>query len=335
MAAVATVGAAPVDVRLPAPRHCSSTSIAGPRRAAAPGRRSWTSNEAYGSRSRRARSRHLGARPLPVDACTAPAPRRQLPGHPDVGHEVARSRPHEVPEQLRLVGCRREPRVVGSQPDEVGRATGLQRADREAERLAAAASGEAQRLRRRHRARVRRQGAGEKGGQAHLVPQVEVVVGRGPIGAEPHPHAAVEERAQRRHAGAELPVRPGAVRHRHVVAGHQVQVLAVQPDGVRREHPSLQHAEVRQQPGGTSPVALLDQCALRRRLGEVDLEERPAALRASAAVAASPSGGTVYTACGPKPTWRRPSRPSARRRRGRPRRGSPATGCPAGRRPRR
>ena len=33
-------------------------------------------------------------------------------------------------------------------------------------------------------------------------------------------------------------------------------------------------------------------------------------MRASAAVADSPSGGTVYTACGPKPTWRRPSRPS-------------------------
>ena len=97
-----------------------------PARAAAPGRRSRTSPKSLRAAQSAGAPGDLVAGPLAVDARAAPRLDDSLAGHPHVGHEIRRSRPHQVSEQLGVVECRREPRVVGAQPDDVGGATALQ-----------------------------------------------------------------------------------------------------------------------------------------------------------------------------------------------------------------
>ena len=85
--------------------------------------------------------------------------------------------------------------------------------------------------------------------------------------------------AQRRHAGAELPVGARAVGHRHVVCGEQVEVGVVEPDRVRGQHPAVEHTRLGQQRRRAHAVAFAHELALGHRLGEVDLHQRVAPLR--------------------------------------------------------
>ena len=135
--------------------------------------------------------------------------------------------------------------------------------------LAATTGGQPQRRGRGHGARVGRGGAGEQGGQPHLVPQVEVVVGGGPVGPEADPHAAVEEVLQRGDARPQLSVGARAVRHGDVVPGDDPEVGLVEPHRVRRQHAALEdalglqeggcaHAVARAAPGRTRPRSRRD-----------------------------------------------------------------------------
>ena len=147
------------------------------------------------------------------------------------------------------------------------------------ERLAAAAGGQPEGGGGGDGARVRRGGAGQQRGEPHLVPQMEIVVGGGSVGSEPHPHAPVQQRPQPRHPRAQLPVGARAVGHRNVVCDHQVELGVVQPHRMGGQHAPLEHARLGQERQRARPVALAHHFILGQRLVQMDLHERVAPLR--------------------------------------------------------
>src|SRR6516165_8026727 len=118
-------------------------------------------------------------------------------------------------------------------------------------------------------------------GEPDLVPQMEVVVGSGPVRAEADAHATREQLAQRRHPRTELPVRTGAVRHGDVALDDEREVGLVQPHRVCGEHPAVECADRLQHRRRTPSVPLLHQCAFRLGLREMDLQQGVPPLRLS------------------------------------------------------
>ncbi len=104
--AVAAVGATPVHVGLPAPRHRPRPPVAGARV-----QLGLVDEAGHRGKSLRAEQSagaltHLGAGPVNVDG-GAPTHLDDLrPAHPDVGHQVPGTRPHEMAQQLGVARAR-------------------------------------------------------------------------------------------------------------------------------------------------------------------------------------------------------------------------------------
>ena len=139
---VAAVGTAPVHVGLAAPRDRSGSPVAGARVELRLVDEAGHGGKAYEPSSRRARWPTSARARSPSTVVHCPAFDDLVPAHPDVGHEVARAGPHEVPQQLGVTYGRREPRVIGPQPDDVRRPPDLERTDGEPQRLGTAAGGQ-------------------------------------------------------------------------------------------------------------------------------------------------------------------------------------------------
>ena len=100
---------------------------------------------------------------------------------------------------------------------------------------------------------IARGGPGEQGGQAHLVPEVQVVVGSRAVGAQAHAHPAVEQRGQRRHPRTQLPVGAGAMGDRDVVRRQQPEVVVVEPHRVGGQDPPVEHPSEASSAGALMP----------------------------------------------------------------------------------
>ena len=115
--------------------------------------------------------------------------------------------------------------------------------------------------------------AGEHRGQAHLLPEVEVVVGRGSVGSETHPDAPGQELDEGRDPGGQLGVALRAVGDRDVVALVEGEVPVGQPDAVGGEHPPIEHPRAGQHLGDRPSVLRLEGSPLLLGLGEVDVDQ--------------------------------------------------------------
>ena len=195
---------------------------------------------------------------------------------PDVGHQIAGPRPHQVTEELGIAQRRCESGVVGPHTDEIRRPSGLERSHGETQGLSTTAGGEAESRCRAQNVRVARNGAREERCQPHLVPEMEVVVGGRPVGAQADPDPAVEQCTQGSDARAELAIGTGAVRHGHIVLGQQRHIRIVEPDCVGGQHPAVEDPLGRQERRCAHAVTLLDDLALGHRLRKVDLQQRVA-----------------------------------------------------------
>ena len=135
--------------------------------------------------------------------------------------------------------------------------------------------------------------AGEHGGQTHLLPQVEVVVGRRAVGAQADPDPLGQELAPgappprpawRCSGGSGPPPRRGAGRRSMSSVG--------QPDAVGGQDPPSEHAGVGQHHRGRAP------CSAANRMHSPSVSarwmwNRASSSRAEAAMSASTGRGTV------------------------------------------
>ncbi len=161
------------------------------------------------------------------------------------------------------------------------------------ERLSTAAGGQAECRCRAQNVGIACGGTSEDRRQPHLVPEMEVVVGGRPVGAQADPDPTVEQRTQGGDARAEFAIGAGAMRHRHIVLGQQ-------------RHDPHRRATLRARPAPglpgppRTPAAPARSCRNAperpdtrppsRKGGSATTHSRA---RASAAMARSPSGGTV------------------------------------------
>ena len=103
--------------------------------------------------------------------------------------------------------------------------------------------------------------------EPQLLPEVEVVVRGGAVGAEPDADRERQHVGEPRDAGGELRIRLRAVRDRDVVLAVAREVVVGEPDAVRREHAAVEDAEL-----GESAGVL----GLLLRLADVDVQQRVA-----------------------------------------------------------
>ena len=214
--------------------------------------------------------------------------------HPDIGDQPARGRPHQVLDEHAVVEERHEGRVVEGDGHHVGLGPGCQ--DPEVgptEGPSGPPGGEVECRGGRQRPGVLLTQTGQHGGQAHLLPQVEVVVGGRPVGAQPDPQAPVEQVHQRGDARSQLGVRLRAVGDGHVVGDQDVDVGRRQPDAVGGQHPTVEHPG-RGQHLGDGAAVLGGECRrLRRAVSARWIWNSAPCARAAAAVATRPGNGTV------------------------------------------
>ena len=132
-----------------------------------------------------------------------PSGHHRLAAHPDVGDQPARGRPHQVLDQHGVVEQRHERRVVEGDRHHVGPGPGGQHPEvgpAEGRRRRPGWPGRAPPRPGRAPASPWPQ-AGQHGGQPHLLPQVEVVVGGRAVGARARPARP----AARRSASGAMP----------------------------------------------------------------------------------------------------------------------------------
>ncbi len=198
-----------------------------------------------------------------------------LPRDPHVGDPAGARRPDQIRQQLliRDVDPGGESRVVGVDVHHVGPAARLQRAEVVAAECPGPTAGrQQQRVGGRHRGGVLCGHPGEHRGELDLLPQVEVVVAGGTVGAEPDGHRLRPQPRQAGDAGGQFRVRPGTVRDPRAPRGEQCDVRIGQMYAVRGDDPAVEHSH-RVQQRGHRPVCGALVGVLVGGLGHVDLHE--------------------------------------------------------------
>ena len=95
-----------------------------------------------------------------------------------------------------------------------------------------------------HERRVTAPDLVEPGRQAHFAPEVQVVVGGGPIRPQPHRHPELEQSGDGRDAGGQLQIAFGTVADFHAPAGQEFLVAGRKPHGMDRHRQVIQDAQM-------------------------------------------------------------------------------------------
>ena len=119
--------------------------------------------------------------------------------------------------------------------------------------------------------RVRVQALCQQGGGLDLLKEVEVVVRRGPVGAEGDVHARLDHRDDVGAAGGQLEIRDRAVDRRDLVPGQEGHILRLEPDAVGGLSACIKNAVAVEELGRGQAVPLLAVLMLLLRLGQVDM----------------------------------------------------------------
>ena len=226
------------------------------------------------SRSRRARASTSWRARSTSTVRHCPDGHHRHAGHPHVGDQPAGGRPHQVLDHLGLVQQGHERRVVESHRHHVGRDAGRQHPEvGPPEGPSGSPGGQVQGGGGRKGGGIPLADPGQHGGQPHLLPQVEVVVGGRTVGPQPHPDPPGQQLDQRRHPRGQLGVALRAVGHGHVELPVEVDVGLGQPDAVGGQHPTVQHPGRGQDGRRRVPVLVGEAAALLLGLGQVDVEQ--------------------------------------------------------------
>ena len=251
-----------------------------------------------GQRMRAATARTACLRLGAIHPGRLPLGEHLLACHPHVPHQAGPAGPHEVRQQLGVVLGGREGRVVEIHVDQVGPASLFEGSEvGAADRGRAVAGGHQQELGRGERGGVPAADAGEQAGEPGLGPQVEVVPGRGAVGAEADAHPGAPQRGHAGDAGGELGVGARAVRDGDAAVGKQRDVGVGELHAMCGEDPPAERADVVEQ-GGHRPVRRPLRPVLVGRLGHVDVQQRVPGAGVLGHGRQS-LGGSVYAACGP------------------------------------